>query len=174
MSPGGDQPFSILTTLAVVAAAALLRNRRPRRLRIELLWIRPALFVVMMGAVLAGLPPPLTPISVALLACGLVIGCLLGWQRGRLMRIEIEPETHALSVRASRLGVLFIIALVALRYGLSGLVRDNAPLLHLPLAAATDAFVLLAGGIMSAQGLEMWLRARRLLAQAVAARTAGA
>ena len=173
MYPGGGQPFSILITLVVTAAVALLRNQRPRRLRIELLWIRPALFVVLMGVVLAGLPPPFTPISIALLACGLAVGCALGWQRGRLMRIEIDPETHALSVRASRLGLLFIIALVALRYGLNSLVRDNAPLLHLPFAAVTDAFVLLAGGTMSAQGLEMWLRARRLLAQALAARAPG-
>jgi hypothetical protein len=172
MFPGGGQPFSLLIMLLVVSAAGLLRNQRPRRLRIGLLWIRPALFVVLTGALLFGPPPPLTPISMGLLACGLAIGCALGWQRGRLMRIEVDPETHALSARASRLGLLFIIALVAVRHELDILMRQNALLLRLPHLAVTDAFVLLAGGIMSAQGLEMWLRARRLLAAAMAAKAA--
>lgn len=174
MFPGGGQPIGMVITLLIVSGVLLLRNQRPRRLRIERLWIRPALFVVLMGAMLAGLPPPPTPASAALLAGGLVVGCALGWQRGRLMRIDIDPETHALSVRASPLGLLFIIAVVALRYGLNIVMRENASLLHLSILAVTDALVLLAGGIMAAQGLEMWLRARRLLAQAVAAKTASA
>jgi hypothetical protein len=39
--------------------------------------------------------------------------------------------------------------------------------------AAYDDVILLAGGMMAAQGLEMWLRARRLLARAQAAKAEG-
>jgi hypothetical protein len=166
------QPLSLLISLLLVAVLALARNRRPRRLRIEWLWVRPALFILLMGATLVGLPPPLTPVSALLLGAGLSAGCVLGWQRGRFMLIDVDPETHALSLRASPIGVVFIVALVAFRYALSGVMRESAATLHLPVLAITDALVLLTGGLMAAQGLEMWLRARRLLAQAVAAKAA--
>ncbi len=40
----------------------------------------------------------------------------------------------------------------------------------IPTAAITDGLVLLLGAMIVTQSLEMWLRARRLLAEAVAAK----
>jgi hypothetical protein len=158
--------MGLVIGLVIVAALLLFRNRRPRRLRIELLWIRPVIFVVIVALALFAAPPPLTPISLGLLALGLILGGALGWQRGRFMRIDIDPETHAISVRASPAGLFFIVILLALRQELAAVMRDNALTLHVPLNAVIDAFVLLSGAMMIVQGLEMWMRARRLLAEA--------
>jgi hypothetical protein len=163
---------SIFITLGIVIVVLLLRNRQARRLRIEMLWIRPAIFVAVMGATLVGLPPPFTLTSVVIMLAGLAIGCALGWQRGKFMKIDVHPETHDMTIQASVIGMIFIVVVIAIRYLLSGTMIQNASNLHLPVLAISDAFVLLAGGIMATQGLEVWLRARRLLAESVAAKAA--
>jgi Protein of unknown function (DUF1453) len=166
---------SIFVTLGILVVVLILRNRQARRLRIELLWVRPAIFIVLMGATLFGLPPPFTVTSILIMAAGLATGCALGWQRGKFMRLDIHPETHDMTIQASVVGMIFIVALVAVRYLLSTTLVANASSLHLPVLAISDAFVLLAGGVMATQGLEVWLRARRMLADAVAAKaTSGA
>jgi hypothetical protein len=165
-------PISILIMLGVLVVVLILRNRQARRLRIEMLWIRPAIFVVFMGVTLFALPPPLTVTSILIMAAGLAVGCALGWQRGKFMRLDIHPETHDMTIQASVVGMIFIVVLVAVRYLMSGAMVQNAGSLHLPVLAISDAFVLLAGGIMATQGLEVWLRARRMLADSIAAKAA--
>jgi len=164
------QLVGTLVPLAVVVLVLVLRNARPRPLRIERLWIRPVIVIILMGAALAATAPPLDPLDISLLAAALVIGCGLGWLRGRSMRIEVHPETHALSARASPLGLVLIFGLLLVRYVLRGEALESAGFLHLSVLTIADAFVLLAVGMLSVQGLEMWLRARRLLAEAQAAK----
>ena len=113
-------------------------------------------------------PPPITPPSIALMIGALAIGAALGWQRGRFMRIEVDPETHALTSRASPVGMIFILALLALRLALRGvMVPRTPPSCRSRRLAITDALVAFAAGMMTAQGVEMWLRARRLSAEAL-------
>ena len=104
---------------------------------------------------------------IALLAC--VVGAALGWQRGRFMRIEVHPETHDITSRASPVGMLFILALLGLRMFLRGEAMAT-PIAGVPATAVADALILLAGAMMITQSIEMWLRARRLLAEAQAAK----
>ena len=137
-----------------------------------MMWVRPAIFIVIMGAALISLPPPFTLTSALILLAGLAAGCALGWQRGKFMKIDVHPETHDMTIQASVVGMIFIVVLVAVRYLLSGEMIQNAANLHLPVLAVSDAFVLLAGATMATQGLEVWLRARRLLAESVAAKAA--
>ena len=164
----GAQLYRFIIPVAVVLLVLVLRNNRPRKLRIELLWVRPVLFTAILLATLIAAPPPLTTLSLALMAGGLVIGCALGWQRGRFQRIQVDPETHALTTRASPIGMVFILALMMARLGLRDILAQNAATLHLPAAAAINALIVLAAGMFITQGLEMWLRARKLLAEAQA------
>ena len=159
-----------LVPLAIIVVILVLRNSRPRPLRIERLWIRPVLVIALMGAALTVTAPPLDPLDIAVLAAALAIGCGFGWLRGRSMHIEVHPETHALTARASPLGLIFIFGLLLLRYALRGAAYESAGFLHLSVLTIADAFVLLAVGMLSVQGLEMWLRARRLLAEAQTAK----
>ena len=121
---------------------------------------------------MAAATPPLDPESIALLTAALVIGCAMGWLRGRSIKIDVHPETHDITARASPIGLVFIFALLAVRFGLRDFALETAPGLHLSFIAIADAFVLLAVGMMVVQGLEMWIRARQLLAEAQAANPA--
>jgi hypothetical protein len=165
---GGDGPgqgTGLLIGLVVAVAILYLRNRKPRPLKIERLWIRPAIFVVLMGLTLASSPPPLDAASLGLIVLAAILGAGLGWQRGRFIHIDVHPETHELTTRVSPLGLLFIIAIVVARFGLRA-GAGEARQLHLSFAAVSDAVVILLGAMMMAQGTEIWLRARRVLAEA--------
>ncbi len=168
----GPQGYG-LTLIIVVLAIILLRNSKPRRLKIERMWIRPVIFGALLVSTLAAAPPPVTPLAIGLLALSFIVGAALGWQRGRLMRIEAHPETHELSSRASPLGMILILGLVVLRMGLRSL-ASSASVVGIDAALATDALLVLAVGIMVAQSGEMWLRAQRVLAEARAAKVASA
>jgi hypothetical protein len=167
---GHGQGLSAIIAIGVGLLILLMRNRRPRELRIELLWIRPLIFLALLATSAIVTPPPLTALSIALMIGALVIGAALGWQRGRFMRIEVHPETHALTSRASPVGMIFILALLAVRLGLRGMLMQNAATLPFSVIAMTDALLALVVAMMVVQGLEMWLRARRLLAEARAAK----
>lgn len=162
----GGSTMTTLITLGVVAVIIVLRNSRPRELKIDRLWMLPLVYLVLMGAALYEAPPPLTALSISLLAGAFVIGAAIGWQRARFISIHIHPETQALTSRASPIGILFIFAILALRIGARDLLAGNALMLHLPVVAIGDAFVVLAIAMLSVQRVEVWRRATRMLAEA--------
>ena len=162
----GPQNMSLLIGMAVAVAIILLRNRQARRLRVELLWIRPVIFTLLMVAALVAEPPILTPLALIIMGVALALGYALGWQRGRLMHIEVDPETHMLRSQASPLGLIFILVLLVARFGLRTVMAQYARDWHLPLVAVSDAFLLFLVGLLATQALEMWLRAQRLLTEA--------
>jgi len=170
--PPSDAHASLATyliPLGVVAVVLVLRNSRPRRLKIERLWLTPVIYLVLVASTLAAAPPPVTALSIAILVVSFVLGAAIGWQRGRFTQIHIHPETHDLTSRASPIGLLFIFAILVVRYAARDLLAGNAALLHLPIVAVTDGFLVLAIGMLTAQRLEVWLRATRILAEASAA-----
>jgi hypothetical protein len=167
--PHGDSLASYLIPLGVVAVVIVLRNSRPRRLRIERLWVTPAIYLFTTASTLAAAPPPVTPLSIGILVAAFVIGAALGWQRGRLTQIHIHPETHDLTSRASPIGILLIFAILVAKYATRDLLSENRGLMDLPIVAITDGFLVLGIATLSAQRLEVWQRASRMLAEAKAA-----
>lgn len=149
--------------LAIVALVLALRwrtMRRQRRLRLETLWIVPAIFVALATTILVLTPPP--PTGWTLIGAGLLAGAAIGWQRGKAMRIEIDPVTHRLSQQASPVAVLLLVALVVVRQGFRLAVADGAGSAFDP-ALATDALLGFGLGLIVATRIEMLIRARRLL-----------
>ena len=169
---GGAQFYSIAITLVVVVAIVVARNSRPRRLRLEAMWIRPVIILALVALTVIAAPPPATLVSIALITLALVVGVGLGWLRGSLMRIEVHPETHDISARASPIGMLFILAVFGLRMYLRT-EGTMTPIVGLSPSTIADALILLAGGMLTVSNLEMWLRARRLLGEAQAAKATG-
>lgn len=153
-----------LIPLAIIALV-ILRNSRVRQLRIERLWVGPALIFAVTVLSLVQQPPS-GPLAIGLDAAALVLGAVLGWHRGRFTRITVDPQTHALTSQTSPVGMLFILAIFTLRAGVRVYAVENAGALHLPVSDLTDAFLLLAVGVVCAQRLEMALRANRLLREA--------
>ncbi|MDB5475233.1 MAG: hypothetical protein JWP49_744 [Phenylobacterium sp.] len=155
----------------IAVAMVILRNARARRLRVETLWIAPVLILVLVGLSLSqeGMP---TPGLMAIDLLALILGAALGWWRARFTNITVNPETHELTSQASPIGMLVVLGVFAIRYGLKMYTVENAGALHLPVAAVADAALVISVGLVCAQRLEIALRASRLLTEARAAKAA--
>ena len=160
-----------LIVVAVVLPLVLLRNRRPRTLRLRWMWVVPVIVVALIGfglwATITFDPDhtPFRPIDWAILAAGLVLGALLGWQRGRMMVIHKDGD-GSLKAQASPLGLILIVVLLVGRQGLRAVLEPHAAEWGLNVLAVQDAFMLLAVGLVVAQRVEIFIRARRIQAGA--------
>lgn len=168
MPPEAIRTLAQIAGLLALVAFVLWRNRRPRRLRAERLWIVPALVTVGVGVgVVQGRPPidyHWVDVVLSLLAVGL--GALAGWRRGKFMRIALNPETEAVTTQSSPAGVLFLIALLVVRRALQFEVETGAVPLPFKPAALIEPLLYFAAATVLVKRLEMWLRVRGLLAEA--------
>lgn len=150
-------------TIAVVLALRMRSMSRERPLKLGTLWLVPAIYVLLVGSMLVTLPP--SPAGWGLVILGILIGAVLGWHRGKLIRITRNDETGELSQKASPLAMLLLLALIVLKFGARAIFGDTAA--GHPGSGAmllTDAFIGFALGLLSATRLELYLRARRILA----------
>lgn len=162
MSP---QTMGPIIGVGVALIIILLRNRRKRTLRPALMWVMPLLVTLGIGAGLwATTPHPQFGLYAWLaFAAALALGCAAGWQRGKTITIEKEPD-GSLKAQASPLGLILIVGLLAVRAGLRQVMETNAAAWHLDAVVVTDAFMLFALGMIVTQRIEMYIRARRVLA----------
>jgi hypothetical protein len=170
---GGQLTPSSLIAIGVLAVVLVVRNLRPRRLRIERLWLWPAIYVILLGSALFDTQLELNLLNIALLTAAVAIGGAIGWQRARFTEIRVHPETHELSSRASPIGVLFIFAILVLRIAARDWLASNPSTLHIPVVAIGTALLVMVIATLIAQRLEIWRRASRMLAEARAATAAG-
>jgi hypothetical protein len=161
---GGNWLTAILpfVIIAVVIGFRLRSMSRERPLKIETLWIVPVVYLLLIAWMLFALPP--TTVGWALVALGVLIGAMLGWHRGKLIRIE-RNESGELRQQASPLAMLLLVALIVLKLGARAIFGESAAMQPGSNAMLlTDAFIGFALGLLSATRLELYLRARRLLA----------
>ncbi len=158
-------------TIAIVAVVFALRFRnlnRERRLKLELMWILPVLLVAAMVAALLQFPP--RGLDWAWLAAILALGATIGWWRGKLIPIAIDPETHLLNTKPSPAALLFLLGLFVVRFGLRELLQSEASAWHIKAVLITDGFIVLGVGLLAVSRIEMALRAWGLLREARAAK----
>jgi hypothetical protein len=162
--PPNAQAMAFIVPLVVIALV-ILRNSRARRLRIETLWIAPLMIVALVGLSLSqeGMPSSL---GLAVDAAALAAGGLMGWWRARFTHITIDPASHELTSRASPIGMLVILGVFAVRYGLRMYAAQNASSIGLPVNVIADAALVVSVGLVCAQRLEIFTRASRMLAEA--------
>jgi hypothetical protein len=164
----GETRLALYAVVGVLVVAMMyLRMRRMARvrpLRLEWLWVIPAVLILGLAGMIYGAPPQgLGWLWIGLAAAA---GGALGWLRGSTMAITVDPETHALNMKASPAAIVFLVALFGLRTVLRNLLAENAGALHLGAALITDIPLAFAAGLLTVQRIEMALRARRLLAAA--------
>ena len=159
-----------LAFIPVVLILVLLRNRRKRVLKPQFLWVMPAIVAPLIGLGVWGsayapgaVRAPFGPDAWAVLALGAALGAAAGWWRGKTVTIEKEPD-GSLKAQASPLGLLLVVALFAFRGVLRPLVEAQAAQWRLNALAVTDAFLVFALALIVAQRVEMYIRARRVLA----------
>ncbi|WP_114228170.1 MULTISPECIES: CcdC protein domain-containing protein [Sphingomonas] len=159
--------WSKLLPLFVVAAIMLFRLRRAAKeqpLRIERMWIMPALASLLILASLAFVPTP--PSGWLALIAGVLVGAAAGWHRGKLMRIRVEPATGQLFQQASPAATILLIVIVFARTAIRDVAGVNPGDHHPALLATiiTDGLMGFAVGLLIFTRIEMYLRAKRLLA----------
>jgi hypothetical protein len=155
-------PFVVI---AIVLTLRMRSMRKERPLKLQTLWIVPALYLLVAGSMLYSLTPP--PLGWGLLLAGLGVGIAVGWHRGKLIRISHDAETGELRQKASPLAILLLLGLVALKLGARAIFGETAA--GHPSSSAmllTDAFIGFALGLLSATRAELYLRGRRLLGAA--------
>ncbi len=150
-----------VVVVTVVMALRWRRMSRARRLRLETLWILPAVYAVIVAYVFATAPPSASGWVWSML--GLATGGMIGWYRGRMMQIHVDPETHALSQQASPAAFLLLIVLVVARSAAREELAGGYQPGHHGVALATDIAMASALGLIAATRVEMTLRAKRLL-----------
>lgn len=149
----------------LIIVMIVARNLRPRRLRVGMLWAWPAILLLAFAGYFYKYPPH-TLTEVAGLVVGFAVGGALGWWRGGFTRIEVDPATDTAMQQASPLGVLLILALFAIRAGVRVLVLHSGAALPASVETVSGWLLALAVGLKVLQQLEIWVRARRLMAGA--------
>ena len=158
--------ISYAITGAIIVVVMALRMRKMgqmRPLKLENLWIVPALYAAVAGWMFWQLPP----FGWVGLAClvAFAIGAAVGWQRGKMMEIHIDSETHALNQKASIAGMLFIVGLIVVKTA----AQIEESQIHMNVVLLTQAFGAFGLGLFTMTRVEMYLRAKRMLEQAGAA-----
>ena len=156
--------ISYAITIGIIVVIMALRMRRMgqmRPLNLNSLWIVPALYLVVAALMFFQLPP--TGWVAIASAAALAVGAAVGWQRGKMMHIHVDPETHALNQKASPAAMIFLIALIIVRTGARSVLGQESDISP---AMLTDPLIAFALGMFSLTRLEMYLRAKRLLEEA--------
>ncbi|RYG89098.1 MAG: DUF1453 family protein [Alphaproteobacteria bacterium] len=156
-----------LIAIAVIIPIVLLRNRNPRTLRPDFMWVMPLIVTVAIGFGIWGMSAsgrgdnPTDPLSLLILAVGLGLGCAFGWQRGKMTTTYKEAD-GTLKAQASPIGVIIIIAVLLARRALEPWLEAHAADWHVNPLAILEAFMLFAAGTVVVQRIEMWIRANRI------------
>ena len=170
--PTHAQPNALTYVLPLLVILPLLYFRlrkmmRPQPLKLNRLWIRPAVILFAGIAVLVGVPPPVADLP--WFAVAAVVGAAGGWQWGRLMAIHVDHEHGTLMTRGSQAALVVIVLLLAVRIGLRALLKLEGAAWHLDAVLITDGLIVFSAFLFGVRGLEMYLRARRVLAGTSAA-----
>lgn len=156
--------------VALILALRLRGMSRLRRLRLETLWVIPAIYLAFAGVMFYQFPP--SPIGWAISGAALIVGAAIGWQRGKLMQIHVDPETHALNQKASPAAMIFIVVLIVVRMAAKSILETGGGTgFHVSAMLVTDVLIAMALGLFAATRLEMFLRARRMIDEARGATT---
>lgn len=169
-SAGAPTPllgYVIMAVVLIVVLGLRMRNvGRERPLKVGRLWIIPVVYLVLVAAAVAA-APPVRPVEWAACLVALAIGAGLGWQRGRLIHISVDRETEDVRMKQSMTAFLFILVLIALKTSMRSIAGASGnTLFHLSPQGLTDILLCFALGLLGVQRVEMYLRAKRLLAEA--------
>jgi hypothetical protein len=152
-----------LVILVVVVGFRMRSMSRPQPLNSGRMWVLPLVLVAAGTAMLFA--NPISPAGWAISAAALIGGAVLGWHRGKMIRVWKDPQTGQAMQQASPAAMLFLLGIIAVRY----LVRsyfgvDSGDGAHMDPRAliATDALLVFAIGLVAATRLELFLRMRQL------------
>jgi Zn-dependent protease len=172
VTPQQIQQFLPVLIIGVVATLVIIRNMKPRRLRLEMMWVRPLIIMSVAAGFLVLNPFPHQPYALAVIAAAAVVGTIVGFLRGRMVRVTVDPETHTAMSQASPLGVGLILLIIGARYFLSSTAGTRSGHFDAQAMLVTDALLIFGAGVVGVTGLEVWMRANRMVNESKAAKVA--
>ena len=165
------QFFLPILILLPVLYFRVRRMAKAQPLKLRRMWIRPAIFLGLVLLVLLapgprGQPHHFAPMAWAWLALAGAVGAVAGWYWGRTMAIEVHPEDGTLMVKGGQAAILVLVMLILLRLGLRAGLAVEGKAWHLDVLLISDALIVFTAGLFTARGIEMFIRARRVMAAA--------
>ena len=155
-------PFVIIGT---VLAFRLRKMTSVQPMKLNRLWIRPAIIFVISAGLLFATPPESLLQGLALVAV-CIVGAVAGWHQAKLMTITLA-ENGELNVKASRWGLITLFGIILLRMALRPWLTGPDSPVHVNVGVVTDGFILFIAGFYAARSTEMFIRGRALLASRV-------
>ncbi|WP_174280638.1 CcdC protein domain-containing protein [Sphingomonas bacterium] len=163
MQAHSNGPVWLQYVIPLVIVAIVMVIRRPSRarpLRLGLLWILPTFYLLFVAAGIAATPPH--GVGWTWIAAGLLVGALVGWQRGKTTRVAVDPATREVTQQSSPLGMVLIVGLILLKTGL----RAEGGGIGVDAVNLSNALLASVPGMLAVARVEIFLRARRLLVAA--------
>lgn len=150
-----------LLILVPVAYRRLARMRKAHPLKWRSLWLNPAIILVLATLVLITSPP--ARIDMPWLGLALLLGAVAGWYWGRSMAIEMHPQSGTLTVKGGQAAMLIFLLLILSRVGLKSGLEPHSAGSHINAVLVSDVSIVFSAGLFALRGLEMFLRARRIM-----------
>jgi hypothetical protein len=138
-----------------------MKAQKPRAVRPGRLWIFPAILLLATIVTLTKEPVP-GLLAMAAFFLAAVAGGSLGWFRVHTLEFNADPETGAITSKATPLGAFLIVGLLLARYGIK-YVEADVGAAGASLARGADGGLIFSAAMMIAQSVHTWVRARRLL-----------
>lgn len=166
------QLFLPILILVPVLYFRLRRLTRAQPLKLNRLWIRPAIFLALTLLVLLLPQPghhaarPFLAQDWAWLALAAGLGGVAGWHWGRTMAIEVHPEDGTLMATGGQAAILVLVVLILFRLGLRTGLEIEGRAWHLDVILISDALIVFTAGLFTLRAVEMYLRARQVMARA--------
>jgi hypothetical protein len=156
-------PYETLIPLGVMGIIIALRARKVGKdqpFSLARNWIMPGIVVLAVIGLLVSHPPTL--IGWGVWAVAGAMGAPLGWHRGKLTHLSLDPETGALLMRPSAAALVLMVVVIGVRQ----IAKYEMPSHGANLWLFSDGMIGFALGMILAFRTELWLRGRRLLAGA--------
>jgi hypothetical protein len=167
------QAIQLFLPILIILPMLYFRGRKMARaqpLKLNRLWIRPVLILATAALVLVAPSPGhqpahvLTPVDWAWMALAAALGAVAGWQWGRTMAIEVHPQDGTLMVRGGMAAVLVMAVLVLFRLGMRTGLSVEAQAWHISMFLVSDASIIFTALLFTLRSIEMYFRARRVMA----------
>lgn len=156
---------TLLPILVVVVVVGLrLRSMsKEQPLKSQRLWVLPAILVVLGAVSLFANPPSLA--GWAICATTFVIGGVLGWHRGKMIRVWRDEKSGQLMQKASPAAMFLLLGIISVRYVLRAYFGANPTAdghMDARTLLVTDALLTFAIGLIAATRAELAIRSKQL------------
>jgi hypothetical protein len=158
------QTLQIIIPILIIVPLLYFRINRmmkPQRLKLTSLLIRPAIIIFAAAMVMTQAPPQ--PDDYVWFALAVAVGAAGGWYWGKLTELHLHPEDGTVMSKGSQAGMIVLIGLIAVRFGLRAGIGMEAEALHVNASMLTDVLIVFTAALFSIRGLEIFLRARALM-----------